>query len=261
MMKYICAFIFLLTCFSYHSAARFFAPVQTRNMKPTIYDDGKSCPGNCDAHVVFHLNHNGTGNAFLPSSSRSNPRKCVPGGECRICFSREEASCMLALYRGGGPSPGRFDFTPAFYEENCPKSGLPAAFAAICRSAQPGINRLKNQINCVADPEHANCRTLMTSAARRKAADDALYESCKNSGEAAFNRKYRNQPRMQRSNDCAYEKFGTGRNSRGQTWKRLLDGACRAGTYAGRDGLDCCTGSLYAAALLGRECRGFFVSR
>ncbi len=43
---------------------------------------------------------------------------------------------MLATYRGAGPPPGRFDFTPAFYEENCPKDGLPEAFTRQCLSAR-----------------------------------------------------------------------------------------------------------------------------
>jgi hypothetical protein len=99
---------------------------------------------------------------------------------------------------------------------------------------------------------------MMDAMASRKAADDVLYTECKSLGETAFNRKYRNQPRKQRSLDCAYERSRTGGGGR---WRRLLDGACRAGNYVGRDGLDCCTGNLYAAAMLGTECKGFFVRR
>ena len=235
------------------------AAPQARNMVATIYDDGKSCPSNCDAHVVFHPVQNGTRNAFDPAGSRSAPKKCVPGQECRICFSEDESSCMLAMYRGAGPEVGRFDFTPDFYEENCGKPNLPAVFAGQCRSARPAIEALKNQINCIANPEHEKCKALMETMTRRKAADDALYDECKSLGEAAFNRKHSSEPAKQRTNDCAYEKLRTGVNSRGQRWRRLLDGACRPGTYVGKDGLDCCSGSLFAAAMLGRECRGFFV--
>lgn len=259
-MRYICALLFLLVCLG--CAALLSVPqtaAQVRTMIATIYDDGKSCPGGCDAHVVFNPAHNGTRNAFDPSSTRAAPRPCTNGNPCQICFSSNAASCMTATYRGGGPAPGRFDFTPAFYEENCPKPGLPAAFAAKCREAAPAIRRLRTQINCVKTPEHEKCRPMMEAAARRKAADDALYAECKSMGQAAFNRKHSGRPELQRSNDCAYEMLRSGRNSKGERWRKLLDGACEAGTYAGRDGLDCCSGNLYAAALLGRECRGFFV--
>lgn len=261
-MRYICVLALLLAALSFSDATGYTALRQARNMIATIYDDGNSCPGGCDAHVVFAPRHNGTANAFDPSSERGAPRRCAVGRECKICFSADASSCMLATYRGAGPAVGRFDFTPAFYEENCPKPGLPVVFARQCRSAQPAIDRLQNQINCVANPEHEKCRPLMESVAARKAADDVLYAECKRLGEAAFNRNHRTEPRKQRSNDCSYEMVRTGGpNSRGERWRRLLDGACRPGTYAGRDGLDCCTGSLYAAAFLGSECRQFFVPR
>lgn len=41
------------------------------NMTPAVYDDGKSCPNDCDAHVVFHPRHNGTADAYDPSGSRA----------------------------------------------------------------------------------------------------------------------------------------------------------------------------------------------
>src|SRR5215510_423022 len=232
-----------------------------RNMMPTIYDDGKSCPNNCDAHVVFHNSHNGTANAFDPASSRTTPRACETGKPCRICFSADADSCMTALYRGGGPSRGRFDFTPAFFDENCSRTDLPAAFRQMCQRAGPAIERLKQLVNCVATPEDRKCTELIATARNEQAADEILYNQCKQSGQEAFNRAHRNEPKLQRSNECAYEKVGTGRNSRGETWTKLLPGACRAGTYVGRDGTDCCNGSLFEAALLGSECRRFFVPK
>ena len=255
-MRHVSLSVLILLCLSYAANSTFTTLPQARNMIATIYDDGKSCPNDCDAHVVFHSTHNGTRNAFDPASTRVAPRRCVVGQQCNICFSEAAASCMLATYRGGGPAVGRFDFTPAFYEANCPRENLPAVFAAQCRSAQPAINRLRTQINCIEDPTNEKCKALMETVARRKAADDVIYEECKSLGEVAFNRKYRNQPRMQRSNDCAYEKRRTGGGGR---WRRLLDGACRDGNYVGRDGLDCCSGNLYSSAMLGRECRHFFV--
>lgn len=234
---------------------------QVRNMRPTIYDDGKSCPGNCDAHVVFHKTTNGTGNAFDPASSRSSPRPCEVGKACRICFSAAENSCMTATYRGGGPARGRFDFTPAYFDENCSKTPLPPTFREMCGQAAPAIERLKRLLNCVATPDDPKCATAIATARARQASDEVFYDECKQLGEAAFNRKHANQPNLQRSNDCAYEKIGTGRNSQGETWTKLLPGACRTGTFVGRDGTDCCNGSLYEAALLVTECRQFFVAR
>ncbi|MCU1266605.1 MAG: hypothetical protein JWM21_2923 [Acidobacteria bacterium] len=260
-MRPVTCLIFILVCLA--GVATIGRPLRprARNMKPTIYDDGKSCPHDCDAHVVFHNSHNGTANAFAPSTTSSSPGKCESGKPCMICFSADPASCMTALYRGGGPSPGRFDFTPSFYEENCSKSELPIAFRKECQSAAPAIARLRNLVNCVATPDDRRCTAIMTVAQQQQTADDVLYNQCKEMGETAFNRNFRDQPARQRSNECAYEKVGTGRNSQGETWTKLLSGACRAGTFVGRDGTDCCNGSLYEAALLGRECRAFFVAK
>jgi hypothetical protein len=155
---------------------------QAQNMIPTTYDDGKSCPNNCDAHVVFHPSVNGTRNAFDPSSSRESPRKCVKGQLCKICFSQQADSCMLAMYRGAGPDVDRFDFTPAFYEENCSKPQLPLAFARKCRTAEAAIANLRTQINCIEQPTHEKCRPMMDVVVRRKAADDLLYAECKQMG-------------------------------------------------------------------------------
>jgi hypothetical protein len=235
--------------------------VQATSMTATTYDDGKSCPGNCDAHVVFHPSHNGTLNAFDPSTGRSAHAKCVAGRPCTICFTEAETSCMVATYRGAGPPKGRFDFTPTFFEENCATPVLPTPVAAKCQSAQAAIKRLEGLVNCIEDQSHEKCRATMEAAKAKKAADDLLFDECRSLGETAFNKKHAATPHMQRSIACAYELHGTGRNSAGVTWKRLLDGACRAGTFAGRDGLDCCSGSLFAAALLGRECRPFFAEK
>lgn len=232
---------------------------QAKNMIPTTYDDGKSCPNNCDAHVVFHPSVNGTRNAFDPTSSRESPRPCSKGQQCKICFSEAADSCMLAIDRGAGPDVDRFDFTPAFYEENCPKPQLPAAFASKCRAAEAVINALRAQTNCIAQPAHEKCKAMMDVVVSRKAADDLKYAECKQLGEAAYNQKYRTRTALQRSNDCEYEKLSTGRNSRGQRWRRLLDGTCNAGAYVGKNGLDCCSGALFSTALLESECRGFYV--
>lgn len=261
-MRHITTLVLLSVSFSLAVMMGFATAPQASSMIATIYDDGKSCPNNCDAHVVFNPTHNGTRNAFDPASSRDAPRKCSVDQPCKICFSADASSCMVATYRGAGPAVGRFDFTPAFFEENCSKPNLPMAFANKCRSAQSAIDMLNNRVNCVKNPGHEKCKVLMDTVAKRKAADDVLYDECKKIGEAAFNKKYVGQPKMQRSNDCSYEKLRTGGpNSKGERWRRLLDGACRSGTYVGRDGLDCCSGSVYAAAFLGSECMQFFVTK
>jgi hypothetical protein len=254
-------FVLFLTLATLLPAIGMTSGLVIRNMRPTIYDDGKSCPHDCDAHVVFHSSHNGTGNAFDPGSSRTAPGRCVVGQSCMLCFSAQASSCMTAIYRGGGPSPGRFDFTPAYFDENCSKPELPAEFRAMCQSAAPAIGRLQNLVNCVATPNEPKCAAIIAAARSSQTSDEVFYNECKQLGESAFNRKHRNQPNRQRSNDCAYEKVGTGHNSRGETWTKLLPGACRPGTFVGRDGTDCCNGSLYEAALLGTECRSFFVPR
>ena len=166
---------------------------------------------------------------------------------------------MLAMCRGAGPDVDRFDFTPAFYEENCSKPQLPQEFSTKCRSAEAAIANLRTQINCIEQPSRAKCKAMMEVVKRRKAADDLLYAECKGMGEVAFNQKHTTQPSLQRSNNCEYEKLSTAGNSHGQQWRRLLDGTCNAGSFVGKNGLDCCSGSLFSTALLESECRGFYV--
>lgn len=247
-----------LACWCFASAR--ISETRAQEMRPTVYDDGKSCPAGCDAHVVFNPIHNGTRNAFDPASNRNAPRKCAVGQKCMVCFSSSDSSCIAVTYRGSGPPPTKFDFTPAFFEENCRRSDtLPAPLAQICNAANPTVERLRTQINCFQNAAHPKCKELMERVIRRKAADDILYDECRRLGEAAFNRKYRRNPAMQRIHDCKYEKLRRGFNPRtGVRWHLLLDGACRPGTYAGKSGLDCCSGNLYQTALLGGECNLFF---
>lgn len=42
--------------------------IHAADIKLTLYDDGLSCPENCDAHVVFHSALNGTKHAHAPVS-------------------------------------------------------------------------------------------------------------------------------------------------------------------------------------------------
>jgi len=56
-------------------------------LKLTIYDDGLSCPSNCDSHVVFHKNLNGTQYAHQVNFLAPNFTKCSLNSECEICFN------------------------------------------------------------------------------------------------------------------------------------------------------------------------------
>lgn len=230
-------------------------------MRATMYDDGLACPGNCDAHVVFAPRHNGTRNAFRPPlANRSAPEVCAIGALCMVCFDDPDQSCFAALYRGGGPPEGTFDFTPAFFAANCGRSDLPARLAATCRDLESAVIRLgyDRRTNCFASPSDEGCTAILAEAERLKASDSPEREACLREGEGAYNARQTDRA-MQRSLGCNYERFGTGGpNSSGVTWRRLLPAACRQGSFVGRDGLDCCGGELLAAAALHPECSPFF---
>jgi hypothetical protein len=151
-----------------------------------------------------------------------------------------------------------FDFTPAFYEQQCPQSSIPAALATKCNALKTQARKSDGRVNCIRNPDHVKRVEVMSIAKERQAADRPLYEQCKNVGETQFNR---GRPiAHQRSIGCAYEKRGTGGpNSKGKTWKRLLPGACRDNTFVGRDGLDCCNGNPISDGPLDIECRGFYL--
>lgn len=230
------------------------------SMKLTIYDDGKSCPAGCDAHVVIHTQDNGTRFAFKPSSSRTNPQACIVGQECRICFGEGDSSCMNARYRGGGPPRGTFDFTPAFYSENCARPDIPARLLQQCQALDGAVASLgyDTRIDCFAEPNHVRCDEAVEAAAAAQEADDVQYDRCISMGEAAYNAT-QSSAATRRSNACAYseQRLG-GPNSSGTRWRILLPGACRSGTFVGRDGLDCCSSDTRFAASVHPECSRFF---
>jgi len=229
-----------------------------RKMVPTCYSDGAACPGGCDSHVVFDGKINGTRNAFDPDGGRDNPQKCRRGRPCRICFAEEDSSCINVTYRGPGPEEGIFDFTPAFYQQNCDKSDLPEPLAQVCRDMGRRVEMLKRRTNCFETPDDPKCSEMMNSAAKRKAADQPYFDECRKLGETAFNFKYKDQPQLQRTWGCTYEMNGTGSSQTGSDRKLLLPAACGQGSYVGREGLDCCSSDLMTTALLQRECDSFF---
>lgn len=230
---------------------------------PTIYSDGVSCPHQCDAHVVFNRAHNGTRYASSPDSPRTSPQPCQNGVACRICFDDADGTCMTAIYRGEGPDKWRFDFTPAFYETTCNAPGLPEAFAGECRSFSRQYAKLTaHHVYCLTEPTSPGCSAVLKSAEEAKVADRHLWDECRQLGQAPFNIKYSSRPALQRSNDCAYEKHGTGGpNSKGQKWRRLLPAACQPGAYVDRSGLDCCDSNKMSLGGLGKECSIYSVSR
>jgi len=229
-----------------------------KKMVPTCYSDGYACPGGCDAHVVFNREDNGTRNAFDPNSERDNPRPCRGGRPCRICFSEDESSCMTVTYRGPGPSEGIFDFTPAFYKENCTKDNLPEPLMQVCRDAAHRVEMLKKRVNCFETPDDPKCLDLMTISAKRKAADQIYFDECRTLGEAKFNSKYADRPALQRTWGCNYEMNGSGGGEVGSDRRLLLPAACGPNSFVGREGLDCCANDVFAAALLQRECAEYF---
>ncbi len=233
--------------------ANFFAA----DIKLTIYNDGLSCPAGCDAHVVFHPSMNGTKYAHAPTSTAGRFDKCTPNTECRICFAEGPRECMNVMYRGGGPPPNTFDFTPAFYEKYCSQTSIPSSLATECSALKAKERSLDGRVNCIRDPEHAKCVELIRSAKQQQTADRPNYEQCRRMGEGQFNSQHITAE--QRSEGCAYEKRGTGGpNSKGKTWRRLLPGACRDNSYVGRDGLDCCSGLPLTDSSFGVECQGFY---
>lgn len=260
MRKFIHALLGLLAA----STLLFSEAAQSRDMKLTMYADGHSCPGDCDAHVVVNPEDNGSRFAFAPDSSRSAPADCRNGQQCRICFGEADDSCMQALYRGGGPPAGTFDFTPAFYDATCGRTDIPAALARKCaeldravQSRDGGVS-YADRINCFKEPTNPRCVEVMARAEADKAADQPKRQQCLALGEGPYNAQ---QPSAEkRSLSCNYsqERRG-GPNSRGVTWRVLLPAACPSGSFVGKDGLDCCSESARFAAAIKPECSRFFL--
>lgn len=223
----------------------------------TIYDDGLSCPAGCDAHVVFHPTINGTEFAHSPSTPAPPYEKCLVGQKCALCLESGTKQCLVAIYRGGGPTFKTFDFTPRFYQTACASVPEQPALAKKCDELKRAATTLKDRKNCIAEPETTGCKEIVDQASLSQKTDRAEYLNCKDIGENKYN--LTKSPHMQRSLGCAYETNGTGGpNSKGTTWKRLLPGACRDGTFVGRDGLDCCSGITLADGPLALECSRFY---
>ena len=244
------AFIALSCC-----AMAFNASAETVHL--TVYDDGRSCPGDCDAHVVFHSSMNGTEFAHAPTTSAQAYGKCVVGQVCRICIESGKKQCLETKYRGSGPPPMTFDLTPKFYQSACSQSPRPSSLAAKCKEIGLAAATLEKRRNCILESGHPLCSDLMRLAVATRAKDLPAYELCMAEGEKEYNKPRPLSER--RSLGCAYEAKGTGGpNSKGSTWRKLLPASCRQGTFVGRDGLDCCSGNTWADGPLGTECRIYY---
>lgn len=226
--------------------------VSLEDVKVTCYDDGLACPGGCDDHVVMHPRMNGTANAHLPESKPDLWQKCQQGGLCEVCFSADPEDCVTTTYRGAGPPFGKFDFTPSLYAKVCVQDKIPKGLEDKCSSLNRRVKRFNKRINCISDPNHQECKRTMRRAVAKKQEDTTYYLECKRQGSLRFNDGYPSN--MQRETDCMYERYGTGRNSNGLTWRKLLPAGCQDDSFVGRDGLDCCSAEVYSAACFPREC-------
>jgi hypothetical protein len=226
-------------------------------IKLTIYDDGRSCPADCDAHVVFNANLNGTEYAHDPTTASKPFKKCVVGQICQLCLESGGKQCLKVMYRGGGPPPGTFDFTPQFYIAACAETPAQPLLATKCSDLAKTTARVAGRINCIASPAQAPCPHVLQRATLARKQDLLEYDRCLRQGEGKYNKTVSASQR--RAHQCAYELNGSGGpNSNNATWKKLLPAACREGTFIGQDGLDCCSGNPFADAQFENECLLFY---
>jgi hypothetical protein len=230
-----------------------------REMRLTIYDDGISCPSNCDAHFVMNSADNGTRHAYRPDTGPSAPKPCKNGEECTICFGETSNSCMRAIYRGGGPKTGTFDFTPAFYAANCSRDDVPDALKRQCQSLDRAAanHGYTTAVNCFNSPDDPKCSAVISAAKVAQQADIPKRAECLRMGEAAFNKAQTNLEER-RTNACNYSLLLLG-GSGARHWHKLLPAACREGTYVDQFGLDCCSADIRFAANNHPECKAFFL--
>lgn len=237
-----------------------FAPLtQAELIRLTVYDDGRSCPGNCDAHVVFHDSLrsldgvHGTEFAHLPGGGNS---RCVEGEKCEICIESGRKQCLEVIYRGRGPTVKTFDLTPAFFLEACANTPAQPALAAKCKQLKKEGEELTGRINCIANPSDPKCIEKIAKAKAAQELDNPKFELCARVGAMKYNKSKEDSEK--RSDDCAYEVLSTGANSKGHTWHKLLPGACRAGSFVGPNGTDCCNGIPFEDGPKGVECRYYY---
>lgn len=246
-------------------------------MMPTLYDDGFACPGGCkESHVVFDPKHNGTSRAHIPGTKAPEFGKCVKGQQCKICF-KENSDCMTLKYEGDGPPFGRFDFPVIFFQQNCKGPSfakLPESVQKQCGQLEKQKPRYADRINCIAEPEHGQCRAIMNKARQAKENDSQAFNECKSKGESAFN-AVQATIETKRAHNCAYslKKYAFKSSTKKdhschgescervdckKTWSLLMPAACPQGSYVGKYGLNCCSGDLFWQIALGNDCEKYF---
>ncbi len=184
----------------------------------TCYDDGDSCPGGCDAHVVANGRTNGTARYHAPGSSPGDWQDCRNGQDCEVCFGDDPDDCITVTHRGSGPDAGRADFTASFWAELCAVNDLPEELDEQCDHIEQNSERL-DAVSCLENPSYPGCEDLVPSeeevAAARQAVEDCLERE---------NGNWR----------CHYR----GRNG------TLSQGTCENGAV-NSSGWDCCTGDRF----------------
>ena len=202
------------------------------DLHATCYDDGDSCPGDCDPHVVANNATNGTARFHAPGSRPGDWRACRNGQDCEVCFGDDPADCLTVTYRGTGPDAGRADFTAAFWAQICEEEDdLPTAVDTECDRIDSGSDRLR-AVSCLETPGAEGCEGIVPTAAERAAAEQAVAECL-----ARRNNSWR----------CYYQ----GPNG------TMSAGACDSGAV-NASGWDCCTGDRFHDACV-TGCGDYYV--
>ena len=240
-------------------------------MRPTVYDDGKSCPDQCKKpHVVFDSRHNGTPHAYDPKTSDPESKSfkpCKKKNDCRICFKAGN-HCMNIQYQGGGPAYGRFDFPVIFYKKHCKDKNLPPQIKKKCSGILKNLEKIQadtKRINCFKDTKNKLCKEIMTIANKMKKQDKDIYKACRRDPKK-YNSTSGLKPNEKRKYACHYSDMTVYFKSKhkGQAchrhWKLLMPSACGENKYVDRFGLNCCDTRLFWQAALGRSsnCKHFF---
>jgi hypothetical protein len=237
----------------------FFATtVHAREFLLTIYNDGYACPGACDAHVVFNPIENGTRYAHSPDSTRDKPSKCTEKHDCVVCFNEEDANCMTVKYRGGGPKPGRFDFTLAFYQAYCSRTDIPEKLVEACAGQleTAHAHHYDTAINCFKTPDNPKCKPLMDAALAAQQADLPKRKDCLRLTQKVYNAR-QTDPKERRWDDCNYSEMLLGGPPSSRV-HRLMPSSCPVGQLVGQWGYDCCTEDIRFAGPDHDECLRFF---
>lgn len=197
----------------------------------TCYDDGASCPGDCDEHVVANNATNGSARFHAPGSTPGRWRDCRNGQDCEVCFGDDPADCITVTYRGTGPDAGRADFTASFWEELCAVEDLPETLDDECDRIEDGSEGL-SAISCLEQPDAPGCEGRVPTDEERTAAQREVADCL-----AERNNSWR----------CYYR----GPNG------TLSAGACENGAV-NSSGWDCCSGDRFHDACV-TGCGDYYV--